>query len=76
MLYATMLIDYTYYAIHNSECLLTVYVDLSKAFDTVNQNILLKQLQHFGVRGRVFDWFRTYLTDRKQYVANDGMFST
>ena len=63
---------YTHDAIHNSECLMAV--DLSKAFDTVSHNILLKKLQHAGVRGRVFDWFRTYLTDRKQYVEVDCKF--
>ena len=68
--------DYTYDAIHNSECLMAVYADLSKAFDIVNHNILLKKLQHAGVRGRIFDWFRTYQTDRKQYFAVGGMFST
>ena len=68
--------DYTYDAIHNSECLFAVYIDLSKAFDTVNHNTLLKKLQHIGIRGRIFDWFRTYLTDRKQYVAVDGKFSS
>ena len=56
---------YTNDVIHNSECLMAFYVDMFKVFDTVNHNILLKKLQYAGVRGRVFDWFRTYLTDRK-----------
>ena len=52
------------------------YADMFNAFDTINQNIMLQKLLHVGVRWRVFDWFRTYLADREQDVAVDGMFST
>ena len=54
---------------------MAVYVDLSKAFDTVNRNILLKKLQEVRVRGKIFDWFWTCPTDRKKYAAVDGMLS-
>ena len=37
---------------------------------------MLKNLQHIGERGKSFDWFKTYLTDRKQYVVSDGTFTT
>ena len=51
------------------------FIDLQKAFDTVNHEILLKTLDHYGFRGRINDWFRSYLCERNQKVTINGYVS-
>ena len=43
-----------------------IYLDLQKAFDTVNQTILLAKLKHYGIKGTSLDWFKSFICDRVQ----------
>ena len=49
-----------------------VFVDLQKAFDTVDHQILLAKLNHYGIRGVSNDWFKSYLSNRSHYVSING----
>ena len=49
-----------------------VFIDLKKAFDTIDHKLLLKKLEFYGVRGLVLKWVESYLDSRKQYVNMNG----
>ena len=53
-----------------------VFVDLRKAFDTLDHRILLQNLEHYRVKGISKKWFSSYLTNRKQFASIDNCNST
>ena len=49
-----------------------VFVDLHKVFDTVDDQVLIAKLNHYGIRGVSHDWFKSYLSNRNQHVSING----
>ena len=47
-----------------------------KVFDTIEHDILLAKLEHYGIRDTENNWFKSYLFDRKQFVSINGRIST
>ena len=48
------------------------FIDLKKAFDTINHQILIKKLPHFGINNNIVLWIQNYLTNRKQKCTVNG----
>ena len=59
-------------ALDNGKFACGIFIDLQKAFDTVDHRILLRKLDYYGVRGLSNNWFKSYLTNRQQFVSING----
>ena len=64
-----MLVDKITEALDNKECVVGIFLDFSKAFDTVDHDILLLKLEKYGIHGTELQWLKDYLSNRRQYVT-------
>ena len=62
------LIDSIYDSFNQNKYTLRAFIDLSKAFDTVDHNILIDKLNSYGIKNNSLMWFLSYLSNRKQFV--------
>ena len=60
-------------ALDNNKFACGIFIDLQKAFDTVHHPTLITKLNHYGIRGKGNDWFKSYLSNRTQYVSIQGV---
>ena len=66
-------LDHIYQALNDKQHVMGIFFDMSKAFDTVDHDLLLRKLDWVGVRGPALSWVRSYLVDRSQRVEMDGV---
>jgi hypothetical protein len=59
-------------ALNKKEHTVAIFCDLRKAFDSCDRKILLSKLSNIGIRGATLNWFRDYLSNRKQFVSVKG----
>ena len=67
-----LLMDKISGALERGDYVLGLFLDFSKAFDTVDHDILFSKLSAYGVNGTSLDWFKSYLFQRKQFVEYNG----
>lgn len=67
--------DDIYDSINKKEYTVAAFIDLKKAFDTVNHDILIKKLSRLGIRSKLLDWLTSYLSNRSQQTMANNMLS-
>ena len=58
------------------DLVIRVFLDMRKAFDTAGHKILLDKMHAYGIRGNIWIWFHSYISNRSQFVSYDGIQST
>ena len=66
--FLTDVLDYITVAFDRKYVALALFINVSKVFNSLNLNILLSTLEHYGIRGAALSWFRSYLCNRFQYI--------
>ena len=63
------LVDQFHDSVAKNEFMIGLFIDLSRAFDTISHTILIDKLYKYGIRGIALEWIKDYLLNRKQYVV-------
>ena len=67
-----VVVDKIIISLQNGEFTIGLYLDFSKAFDTIDHEILFMKLYHYGIRGVSLSWFKSYMSNRSQFVSYNG----
>ena len=65
----TFLTDKIMKSLDNNEIVVGLFLDFTKAFDTLNHTVLINKLHKYGIRGNALNWIKSYLSDRNQFVC-------
>ena len=69
------LVDTLLQTLDSGKLSISIFLDLSKAFDTLDHTMLINKLKHYGISGTSLNWISNYLTDREQFVQYKGTMS-
>ena len=72
---ATKLVNKILNNFDENKITIAVFLDLTRAFDCVNHEILCKKMEYYGIKNSALEWFKSYLAERKQYVSLNGVHS-
>ena len=68
-------LKYIYENLDSDRIVFSLFLDFRKAFDSLNHSLLLQKLHYYGFRGTVHNWFKSYLSNRKQFIQLNNITS-